>query len=51
MPFMLLFSVVLSKDALWRLWCCIVDHLNEHIQKVLSHLKCILYIEYRLSVA
>jgi len=26
-------SVVLSKDALWRLWCCIVDHLNEHIQK------------------
>lgn len=32
--FVLLYSVVLSKDALWRLWCCIVDHLNEHIQKV-----------------
>lgn len=35
--FVLLFSVVTSKDALWRLWCCVVDHLNEHIQKVMSH--------------
>ncbi|KAL9968125.1 hypothetical protein ACROYT_G026458 [Oculina patagonica] len=26
-------SVVTSKDALWRLWSCVVDHLNEHIQK------------------
>ena len=34
---MLLFSVVSSKDALWRLWSCIVDHLSEHIQKVSSH--------------
>lgn len=36
--FVLLFSVVSSKDTLWRLWSCIVEHLNEHIQKVSSHL-------------
>ncbi|KAJ7390049.1 DNA-binding protein rif1 [Desmophyllum pertusum] len=26
-------SVVTSKDGLWRLWNCVVDHLNAHIQK------------------